>query len=66
MTNTARTSRISRRTFTGSLGAAGTLGVLAACGRPEEEGGGGAVSAEPIAEGPATGSLNVWAMGAEG
>lgn len=59
------TSRLSRRAFTG-LGAAGTLAVLAACGRPDEEEAGPAASAEPIAEGPATGSLTLWAMGAEG
>lgn len=60
------TQRLSRRAFAG-LGAAGTLAVLAACGRSEETGGGAApASAEPIAEGPATGSLTVWAMGAEG
>lgn len=60
------TPRLSRRAFTG-LGAAGTLAVLAACGRSEETGGGDAPApAEPIAEGAATGSLTVWAMGAEG
>ncbi|MFC0672918.1 sugar ABC transporter substrate-binding protein [Brachybacterium hainanense] len=60
------TPRPTRRTVTG-LGAAAALGLLAACGRPEENGDGSApASAEPIAEGPATGSLTVWAMGAEG
>jgi multiple sugar transport system substrate-binding protein len=59
------TARPTRRTVTG-LGAAAALGLLAACGRPEEEEGGAAAPAEPIAEGAATGSLTVWAMGAEG
>ena len=59
------TFRPTRRTVTG-LGAAAALGVLAGCGRPEEEQAGGDAPAEPIAEGPATGSLTVWAMGAEG
>lgn len=59
------TSRLTRRTFAG-LGAAGTLAVLAACGRPDEQESGPAATAAPIAEGPATGSLTVWAMGAEG
>lgn len=60
------TARPTRRTVTG-LGAAAALGLLAACGRPDAESGGGtAASAEPIAEGAATGSLTVWAMGAEG
>lgn len=59
------TSPLSRRAVAG-LGAAGTLAVLAACGRPDEEEGGGGAPAEPIAEGPATGALTVWAMGAEG
>lgn len=54
-----------RRAF-GGLGAAATLALLAACGRSEEEPGGPAAPAEPIAEGPATGALTVWAMGAEG
>ncbi|WP_114854649.1 sugar ABC transporter substrate-binding protein [Brachybacterium sp. YJGR34] len=59
-----RSPHITRRALVG-LGAAGTLGVLTACGR-DESGGGPAEPAEPIAEGPATGSLTVWAMGAEG
>ncbi|GAA4523986.1 extracellular solute-binding protein [Brachybacterium paraconglomeratum] len=59
------TPRLSRRAFAG-LGAAGTLAVLAACGRAEDTGGGEVAPAEPIAEGAATGSLTVWAMGAEG
>ena len=59
-------ARPSRRAVTG-LGAAAALGLLAACGRPDETSGGeDAAPAEPIAEGPATGSLTVWAMGAEG
>lgn len=59
------TPRLSRRAFAG-LGAAGTLAVLTACGRAEDTGGGEVAPAEPIAEGAATGSLTVWAMGAEG
>ena len=59
-------ARPSRRAVTG-LGAAAALGLLAACGRPDETSGGeSAAPAEPIAEGAATGSLTVWAMGAEG
>lgn len=38
---------------------------FAACGRGEGSAGGD-VEASPVAEGPATGSLEVWAMGAEG
>lgn len=58
-------ARPTRRTVTG-LGAAAALGLLAACGRPDETESGPAAPAEPIAEGAATGSLTVWAMGAEG
>lgn len=59
------TPRPTRRTVTG-LGAAAALGLLAACGRSEEGGSGAAEPAAPIADGEATGSLTVWAMGAEG
>ncbi|MGP5683557.1 hypothetical protein [Brachybacterium alimentarium] len=65
MTITPTTSRLSRRHFAG-LGAAGTAALLAACGRSEEDKSGSSAAAEPVAEGPATGSLTVWAMGAEG
>ncbi|MGP9538774.1 sugar ABC transporter substrate-binding protein [Brachybacterium sp. AOP43-C2-M15] len=57
--------RISRRLFTG-LGLTAGAALAASCGRPDEEESGPAAPAEPIAEGPATGSLTVWAMGAEG
>ncbi|MEE1618354.1 sugar ABC transporter substrate-binding protein [Brachybacterium sp. J153] len=57
--------RLTRRAFTG-LGLAATATLAASCGRPDEGGGSAAEPAEPIAEGPATGSLTVWAMGAEG
>lgn len=45
-----------------------SLVSLAACGRDDTPAtpGGGDVEVTPIAEGPATGSLEVWAMGAEG
>lgn len=58
-------TRITRRSLAG-LGALTAAGALAACGRPEDEGTGPAAPAEPVAEGPATGKLTVWAMGAEG
>ncbi|WP_347040942.1 sugar ABC transporter substrate-binding protein [Brachybacterium nesterenkovii] len=54
---------ISRRLFAG-LSIAAVAGTATACGRSES--GGDAKSAEPIAEGKATGELTVWAMGAEG
>ncbi|HEX2177800.1 MAG TPA: sugar ABC transporter substrate-binding protein [Nocardioidaceae bacterium] len=41
--------------------------ALAACGRSADTGGSGqAQGSEPIAEGPATGTIDVWAMGTEG
>lgn len=56
---------LSRRGFA-ALGAAGaTAAVATSCGR-SEDGGGAEVTAEEVAEGPATGSLTVWAMGTEG
>ena len=42
-----------------------TLG-LAGCGRGDGDGGGGAEPAEDVAEGAATGTIEVWAMGTEG
>lgn len=55
---------ISRRAFAG-LTLAAAVGTTAACGR-DSSSGGADTSAEPIKEGKATGSLTVWAMGAEG
>lgn len=52
----------------GALTLAAAL-ALAGCGREEGGGGGGGGGAEPggeITEGPATGTIEVWAMGAEG
>lgn len=40
--------------------------VLAGCGREEDTGGGEDVQAADLEEGPATGTITVWAMGAEG
>lgn len=58
--------RLSRRMFTG-LGITATAALAASCGRPDAGTSTGAsASAEPLADGPATGSLTVWAMGAEG
>lgn len=56
--------RNSKRTATAMVAALALVG-FAACGRGETTGGSN-VEASPIAEGPATGSLEVWAMGAEG
>lgn len=57
---------LSRRVFTG-LGITATAALAASCGRPDAGTSTGAsASAEPLADGPATGSLTVWAMGAEG
>ncbi|EYT48725.1 sugar ABC transporter substrate-binding protein [Brachybacterium muris] len=59
---------LSRRLF-GGLSLATAVGITAACGRDAETPGGGGsgdTSAQPIAEGQATGDLTVWAMGAEG
>jgi len=40
--------------------------ALAGCGRDSTGGGGSTESASPISEGPATGTVEVWAMGTEG
>lgn len=56
-------NRITRRSFT-ALGTAGATAALAACGRSESDG--ASTTAEEVAEGPATGTVTVWAMGAEG
>lgn len=40
--------------------------AMAGCGREEEAPGGTDVSASAVAEGPAEGTITVWAMGAEG
>jgi len=40
--------------------------ALAGCGRDSTGGGGSTESAAPISEGPATGTVEVWAMGTEG
>ncbi|HZB49452.1 MAG TPA: sugar ABC transporter substrate-binding protein [Mycobacteriales bacterium] len=40
--------------------------VLSGCGRDEDGGAGGGEEAKGISEGPATGEITVWAMGAEG
>ncbi|WP_265522699.1 sugar ABC transporter substrate-binding protein [Oerskovia flava] len=40
--------------------------TLTACGRDDEDGGAAAAPADSISEGPATGTVEVWAMGTEG
>jgi multiple sugar transport system substrate-binding protein len=56
---------VNRTTRTVTLLAAAAL-VLAACGREEEPQSEGTAEAESVAEGPAEGTIEVWAMGAEG
>ncbi len=57
-------TNITRRGFVGL--AALALAGAAGCGRAAETGGAAASPAPDVAAGKATGSLNVWAMGAEG
>ena len=54
-----------KRTATALAVVAVTSLVLTSCGR-DETGGGGAAQGGAIADGPATGTIEVWAMGTEG
>jgi multiple sugar transport system substrate-binding protein len=56
---------VKRTPWTAALLATAAL-VLAACGREEEPQAEGTPGGESIAEGPAEGTIEVWAMGAEG
>ena len=56
---------MNRTTRTVTVLAAAAL-VVAACGREEEPQAEGSPEAQSIAEGPAEGTIEVWAMGAEG
>jgi multiple sugar transport system substrate-binding protein len=56
---------VNRTTRTVTVLAAAAL-VVAACGREEEPQAEGSPEAESVAEGPAEGTIEVWAMGAEG
>ncbi len=40
--------------------------TMSACGRSEDAGGGAATTGAEVAEGAATGTIDIWAMGAEG
>ncbi|MDO5645871.1 MAG: sugar ABC transporter substrate-binding protein [Dermabacter sp.] len=57
-------SAMSRRVF-GTVALGSTVGLAAACGR-SDTGPSTPGTAQPIADGAATGTLNVWAMGTEG
>ncbi|MGH8823798.1 MAG: extracellular solute-binding protein, partial [Jiangellaceae bacterium] len=56
---------MNRTTRTVALLAAAAL-MLAACGRDEADDSGDGAQVESVAEGPAEGTIEVWAMGAEG
>ncbi len=56
-----------RRTSTIALAAvAATAMLVSSCGRSADEPGAAAVTGEEVSDGPATGTINIWAMGAEG
>ncbi|MDF1605654.1 sugar ABC transporter substrate-binding protein [Nocardioides sp. YIM 152315] len=55
-----------KRTQTALAGLAVASLVLTACGRDDDSGAGGETQSTEIAEGAATGTIEVWAMGTEG
>lgn len=58
---------LKRRTLLAVAGLTATTLALSACGREADDGDPGSdATSKPIAGGPATGTLTVWAMGAEG
>ena len=54
-----------RRT-TATVAALATALVLAGCGRSDDSGAGNEAQSDPIDDSPAEGTIEVWAMGAEG
>src|ERR1700754_4078519 len=60
------THSIRRRVVIGSAALTATALALAGCGRSSDSPDAGSHATATVSDGPATGNLTVWAMGAEG